>query len=361
MKKIVMSLALSSIVLLANDARIINGTEVSPSDTKYSAMIGLLANDGFICGGTAIAPTWVVTAAHCVFDEEGNVQDPSVMSVLVDTYNNNDGSGRKIQAKRVIPNSGYAGDDNDIALIELSSPVSHYAAINKSDNLKGGELVTITGWGNTAIDDYIYPSKLMEVDVPVIDLATCNAPTSYNGALFDTQICAGYMSGENIKDSCQGDSGGPLWSKASDGSLILSGVVSYGGSDTQSCAAPNFPGIYTKVSSFVSWIEGYTGTLSGSTTTSTGGDTTTTTPTTSSSALTKSAVDALSSGEWHMIGTTGAVSDMSVFANVKVLLCYDNGSYKAYSPDSATSSELERLGYAKLTSMAANSGCWMKK
>ena len=52
------------------------------------------------------------------------------------------------------------------------------------------------------------------------------------------------------KDSCNGDSGGPLMVRdASSDSWLHAGVVSFGSS--HGCAAPHFPGVYTRTSAFV--------------------------------------------------------------------------------------------------------------
>ena len=57
------------------------------------------------------------------------------------------------------------------------------------------------------------------------------------------------------KDACKGDSGGPLWSYlgSSDETrrAFLVGIVSRG----SGCAVYNSPGIYTRVRSFVKWID----------------------------------------------------------------------------------------------------------
>ena len=51
-------------------------------------------------------------------------------------------------------------------------------------------------------------------------------------------------------DSCLGDSGGPLIC-AEDGKPVLYGVTSWG----FGCAKDNSPGVWTKITNYVEWID----------------------------------------------------------------------------------------------------------
>ena len=51
-------------------------------------------------------------------------------------------------------------------------------------------------------------------------------------------------------DSCQGDSGGPLACMSSSGTPVLHGITSFG----CGCARPDYPGVYTRVASYLEWI-----------------------------------------------------------------------------------------------------------
>ena len=52
--------------------------------------------------------------------------------------------------------------------------------------------------------------------------------------------------------ACQGDTGGPLMcQKNTTSPFVLQGITSFG----DSCANPDVPGVYTRVSKYVSWID----------------------------------------------------------------------------------------------------------
>lgn len=69
--------------------------------------------------------------------------------------------------------------------------------------------------------------------------------------LFFLLIILGYIDGG--KDTCQGDSGSSIFIDDSTKSTYVAiGIVSYG----EGCAKPNKPGIYTKISSYLPWING---------------------------------------------------------------------------------------------------------
>ena len=93
-----------------------------------------------------------------------------------------------------------------------------------------------------------HQEQLHAVKVNIVDHFTCNQ--SYQKAINSINIDENMICAVDTgKDACYGDSGGPL--VCLDGSKpVLSGIVSFG----ESCANNKFPGVYTKVSSYLSWI-----------------------------------------------------------------------------------------------------------
>ena len=86
-----------------------------------------------------------------------------------------------------------------------------------------------------------------------------NSPcdNSYPDLIPNDEICAGYAAGGT--DTCQGDSGGPMFRRDAANAWIQVGIVSWG----NGCARPNYPGVYTQVSTFASAIASAAASLGG--------------------------------------------------------------------------------------------------
>ena len=98
------------------------------------------------------------------------------------------------------------------------------------------------GHGNTNYENPYFPERLKHVEVKYVSNNDCTSnPYFYT----DSQITDNMMCARDLdQDSCQGDSGGPLYDKNNN---VLVGVVSFG----NGCALPNFPGVYSRISSQV--------------------------------------------------------------------------------------------------------------
>lgn len=233
--------------------QIIGGEEAEPGAWPW--MAALVSSDspdafnGQFCGGSLIAPTWVLTAAHCT---EGATA--AGIDVVLGRHILSSNDGERIRVAEIINHPNYNANtvDSDIALLRLSRAASQTAVSPLSQsNLSlavPGTNATVTGWGNTSTTGASFPDELRQVTVPLVSNPTCNAPNSYNGAITDNMLCAGFAQGG--KDSCQGDSGGPLVVPDGNGGWVQAGVVSWG----FGCAEPNLYGVYARVSNFHSWI-----------------------------------------------------------------------------------------------------------
>merc|ERR1719361_2516958 len=111
-----------------------------------------------------------------------------------------------------------------------------------------------SGWG-TLSSGGSATNNLQYVRVPAITNAQCNS--AYGGSITDTMICAGYP-GVGGKDACQGDSGGPFVCN-DNGNAVIAGVVSWG----NGCALADYPGVYARTTSALSWIQSNMGSCSG--------------------------------------------------------------------------------------------------
>jgi secreted trypsin-like serine protease len=224
--------------------RIVGGQEAVPHSWPW--LVSLQQYGGHFCGGTLIDEYHVVTAAHCLQDDD--VMDGFTIVAGLHTRSRPD--PQRVQRRQVarIFNHEYYNDDtnyNDIAVIRLASPVQLNSYVNvvclPGNNPGLNEKVMIAGWGTTTYEGSS-PDSLRQANILIMD--NCREVYDFDAA---KQICAGNY--QYTKDSCQGDSGGPLMYEAN-GQWILSGVVSYG----DECAKQDRPGVYARVSHYLPWI-----------------------------------------------------------------------------------------------------------
>jgi secreted trypsin-like serine protease len=246
--------------------QIVGGAPADPGEWPWQvaliggSYVGTNYRIAHFCGGSLVSSQWVLTAAHCVYDADaGSVISPSALDVVAGVHDlaNSSGSQRRDVVQIVVhPSYNDTTLVNDIALLKLATPVTlggsgaSRTAVVPLVSSGVGTLVDVsswvTGWGDTESIPQ-YPNELQEVQVPIISNIVCSQ--SYGGIL-DSMLCAGYAEGG--QDACYGDSGGPLVVSVN-GQWQQAGIVSSG----YDCAEPNYYGIYTRVSSFVDWVDDY--------------------------------------------------------------------------------------------------------
>jgi len=204
------------------------------------------------CGASLIEKDILLTAAHCI----GIPTNEVYIGQSRKFGTAGTGVRRTIIQRVPHPNYNDRTVNYDYMLLKLNSPVNttEYPPIQLNNNgavPMNEQILTVIGFGAQNQGSTATPSRLQKVDVNYISTNTCNNPSSYSGQVQgETMFCAG-IEGEGGRDACQGDSGGPIFYEKEDGIFEQVGIVSWG----RGCAQRNYPGIYSRISGVIDWIQ----------------------------------------------------------------------------------------------------------
>jgi secreted trypsin-like serine protease len=193
-------------------------TNIIGGDTVSSApwAAAVFSGNSPFCSGTIISPTFVLTAKHCVVGDGssqkvrvGSVRTSSggsLVPVLIAYFND--------VSPRADPHDPKAAVNSDLALLELTTPVSTtYVKLAASGTRVAGNTVnTIYGWGAIHKDTGGMSPTLKTASVTVKD-TTSQTDNEHGPAIWSVK--PGGL-------AWRGDSGGPEF----DTSMIQVGVAS---------------------------------------------------------------------------------------------------------------------------------------
>lgn len=242
---------------LVHETRIVGGDEADPADFLWmAAIVRSKPTSGEVrpfCGGSLITRRHILTAAHCL----ENLAPRDVL-VRLGSYDFDDSTASSLSADFAIDQfrvpAQYSKKTHaaDIAIMRLKTPLQltdNYKTVCMPQPRRSyvGALGTVTGYGSQSQTFRKAAPKLRQVTVPIWENRKCSVV--YKRNLTESFLCAGFEEGG--KDACQGDSGGPLMIEGPNERMMIVGIVSHG----IGCGSPGYPGVYTRTTTFLDWIE----------------------------------------------------------------------------------------------------------
>ncbi|CAG9796262.1 unnamed protein product [Diatraea saccharalis] len=202
-----------------------------------------------LCGGTIINNRAVLTVAHC------SIGDPVFRWQIRagSTYANSGGIVYTVAAIMSHPEFTFEVRENDVGIYQSTTPIIFTNVIQPASIagpnyfIGDNEVVWASDWG---LLWYNGPQleELRHVQLRTVNYEVCrDSYTDINPKyifISPNMLCAGWF-GIGGRDQCAGDSGGPVYHNG-----VVVGITSWG----YECAHARFPGVYTRVSNFTSWI-----------------------------------------------------------------------------------------------------------
>ncbi|CAH2275155.1 tissue-type plasminogen activator [Pelobates cultripes] len=246
--------------------RILGGKSTQATSHPWQAAFYFLArkslNEHYFCGGTLIHNCWVLSAAHCFTERIPNSRMRVILGRSMRSVPAEEEQKFFVEQLILHPDFDATSFDNDIALIKLRS-VSGTCA-TETERIRPACLpepglslpdwteCEMSGFGKTEEFSPFYSDRLKEGHVRLYPDKMCTSERLANRTVTANMLCAGDT--RNIDDACQGDSGGPLVCPHDDRMHVL-GVISWG----VGCGKKDTPGVYTRVTRFMDWIQKHTG------------------------------------------------------------------------------------------------------
>jgi len=269
----------------------VNDGEFLEDDTLFPWTVSIQNSEGkHLCTGFIVSlddgqgSSWVGTAPSCLIDfddsDEGN-QGWKNWLVYVGGYDSADNCKRPAkhcQKLAILENKQHfdfhwSEHRNDITLLKLDGTLQSMNNTKEIDivprekKIKVGEPLHFTGFGKTEQTIFNHNTKLNHGIVYLWDVDDCKeALTLFDDRpILETNYCAGQKranGGWTGSCSTKGDMGGALFTcrgnetrneddkPKCDGYWVLEGLASW---TTNPCGY-NFPGVYTKIDSYIEWI-----------------------------------------------------------------------------------------------------------